>query len=58
MELFQNLLLVCLVAAVFGLYVRMKKLEEQASKAVESTGSAAIPPHEAKEITRSAASGR
>jgi hypothetical protein len=57
MELFQNLLLVCLVVAVCGLYLRMKKLEER-TRTVESTGSAAIPPQEAKEIARSAASGR
>jgi hypothetical protein len=57
MELFQNLLLVCLVAAVCGLYVRVKKLEERTNKA-ESRNNAALPAQEAKGIGRSAASGR
>lgn len=57
MEVFQNLFLVCLAAALLWLHIRVKKVEERTNKAIESSSNAATPPRETKEIGRSAASG-
>jgi hypothetical protein len=57
MEVFQNLLLACLAAALLWLHIRVKKVEEGTDKSIESSSNAAIRAQEAKEIGRSAASG-
>jgi hypothetical protein len=57
MEIFQNLFLLCLGAALLWLHIRVKKVEERTNKTIESSGNAAMPPQEAKEIARSAGAG-
>jgi hypothetical protein len=58
MELFQNLSLVCLAVAVLWMYARVKKVEEIANKVLENNSKAVAHDADAKEMGRSAASGR